>query len=82
MTDFIKMKKEICKKETILEEYFKKCKKGKMGVMPYWEGKATIVFVWYNDKGYGREAKLGLTKDGREEALKLYKEIEKLNKRK
>ncbi|KKK88044.1 hypothetical protein LCGC14_2747170 [marine sediment metagenome] len=75
------MTSEICEKETILEGYFKDCKKGKMGVMPYMEGQRTIIFVWHNNKGYGREAKLSLTKEGMEEALKLYKEIEKLNKK-
>ena len=69
------------KKETILEEYFKKCKKGEIGVMPYFKGQRTITFVWHNNKGYGREAKLGLTKEGMEEALKLIKEIDKLNKK-
>jgi len=69
-------------KETILEGYFKECKKGKMGVMPYYEGKRTITFVWYNNKGYGRQAILNLTKEGMKEAFKLHKEIERLNKKK
>ena len=69
------------KEDTILEGYFEDCKKGEMGVMPYSEGQGTITFVWHNHKGYGREAKLNLTKEGMEEALKLYKEIEKLNKK-
>ena len=65
----------------MLEEYFEDCKKGKIGVMPYMEGQRTITFVWHNNKGYGREAKLSLTKEGMEEALKLHKEIEELNKK-
>ncbi len=68
-------------KETILEEYFKDCKEGKKGVMPYMEGQRTITFVWTNGKGYGRKAKLSLTKEGVEEAWELNKEIEKLNKK-
>lgn len=70
------------KEETILEGYFEDCKKGKMGVMPYMEGQRTITFVWYNHKGFGREAKLSLTKEGMNEAIKLYKELEELNKQK
>ncbi len=65
--------------KSILVDYFKKCKKGKMGVMPYMDGQRSITFVWHNHKGFGREAKIGLTKEGMEEALKLYKEIRKLN---
>lgn len=68
-------------KETILEGYFKDCKKGEMGVMPYSEGQRKITFVWTNGKGYGRIVELSLTKEGMEEALKLHKEIEKLNKK-
>lgn len=68
-------------KKTILEGYFENCKKGEMGVMPYSEGQRSIIFVWHNNKGYGREAKLGLTKEGMKEAFKLHKEIKKLNEK-
>ena len=69
------------KKESMLEYYFDRCKKGEIGVMPFWEGMKTIEFVWTNSKGYGRIAKLNLTKEGIDEALKLYKEIDKINKK-
>ena len=67
------------KKKTILEEYFDDCKKGKKGVMPYYEGCSTIEFVWTNGKGYGRICKLSLTKEGKDEAWKLYQDICKIN---
>jgi hypothetical protein len=67
------------KKPNPLKNFFEDCKKGKMGVMPYWEGKRIIEFVWTNGKGYGRTAKLTLKKEGIREAWKLYQEIVKLN---
>jgi len=75
------IRNEVEKEDTLLEKYFKDCKKGKMGVMPYNEGQTTIRFVWTNGKGYGRICDLSLTKEGKEEAWKLIKEIDKLNEK-
>ena len=66
----------------MLEEFFEDCKKGIKGVMPYCEADRKITFVWTNGKGYGRISESTLTKEGRKLALKLYKEIEELNKKK
>ena len=68
--------------DTTLEHYFGLCKKGKAGVMPYMEGQKNITFVWNNRWGFGREVKLGLTKEGRDEALKLYKKLDDTRRKK
>lgn len=67
------------KKLNPLKDFFEDCKKGEKGVMPYWEGKSVIEFVWTNGKGYGRSANLSLKKEGIKEAWKLYQKIVKLN---
>ncbi len=65
-----------------LLHYFGLCNEGKAGVMPYMEGQKNITFVWNNKWGFGREVKLGLTKKGRDEALKKYKELDGVWKKK
>lgn len=66
---------------SLIEEEFRNCRMGHKGVMPYCEGERKITFVWTNKKGYGRISENTLTKEGMKLALKLYKEIEELNKK-
>ena len=69
-------------KKDYLKELFDDCKKGEIGVMPYFEGNKTIKFVWTNKKGFGRICKLMLNREGMKEAWKYYQEILELNKEK
>ena len=65
----------------MVEKYFDKCEKGRIGVMPYMEGGNKIKFVWNDKVGRGRIIDCTLSKEGKEYAWKRYCELKEKWKR-